>query len=93
MRASLKTACLLLAVIELSGCAAVPVAAPPQVVTVTKLQYQPLPKADLIPCWYPQNKIVTVQDLLLAEQGAIQSLMVCNKQLDDLRAISGKQKP
>ena len=93
MRASLKTACLVLAAIELAACAAVPVVAPPQVVTVTKLQYQPLPAADLIPCWYPQNKIVTVQDLLLAEQGAIQSLMVCNKQLDDLRAISGKQKP
>lgn len=64
-----------------------------QTVTVTKVQYVPLPGADLMPCYYPLVPITNNASLLLSQQGAIRSLQVCNRQLDDLRALNAKVTP
>lgn len=87
---SMRTVALLLAASGLGGCASTPVAAPPQIVTVTHVRYVPMPAADLLPCYYPKNPIRTNHDLLLSQQGAIRSLQVCNRQLDDLRSLNAK---
>lgn len=76
-----------------AGCASAPVAIPPQVVTVTQVQYIPLPTSDLLPCAYPLGLLETNRALFVAEQTAVRSLQTCNRQLDDLRALSAKVKP
>lgn len=82
-----------LAVSLTAGCASAPIAGTPQVVTVTKVQYAPLPASDLLPCAYPLGLLETNRALFVAEQAAVRSLQTCNRQLDDLRALSNKVKP
>lgn len=77
----------------LTGCAAAPVVAPPQIVTVTKVRYAPLPAADLLPCLAPAAPIRTGADVIAAWQGALAALSICNEQITNLRAISAKAKP
>lgn len=89
----LRMASLPLAASLMVGCAATPVAVPPQVVMVTKVQYVPLPASDLLPCAYPLGLLETNRALFIAEQTAVRSLQTCNRQLDDLRALSAKVKP
>ena len=94
MRACIfRTASLPLAVSLMTGCAAAPVVSPPQIVTVTHIQYAPLPASDLLPCAYPMGLLETNRALLVAEQTAVRSLQTCNRQLDDLRSLSTKVKP
>lgn len=89
MRASMLIPALLGASV-LAGCATAPITAPPQVVTIKQVRYLPLPTADLISCAYPVGNLHTNLDLLMLEQFAVRSLQVCNKQLEDLRALDAK---
>lgn len=79
--------------LALAGCASAPVVAPPQIVTVTKVQYVPMPTADLVPCIAPPTAITTNADLLWAWQHALAALAVCNAQIADLRHLNDKVKP
>lgn len=79
--------------LALAGCASAPVAAPPQIVTVTKVQYVPMPTSDLVPCIAPPTGIKTNADLLWAWQHALAALAVCNAQIADLRHLNNKVKP
>lgn len=79
--------------LALAGCASAPVAAPPQIVTVTKVQYVSMPAADLVPCVSPPTAIKTNADLLWAWQHALAALAVCNAQIADLRHLNDKVKP
>lgn len=77
-----------LALLTLAGCANAPVTAPPKIVTVTKVQYVPLPAADLLPCVATATTIATNADLWVAYQQALTTIEVCNGQLSDLKRIS-----
>jgi hypothetical protein len=77
-----------LALLALCGCASTPVAAPPQIVTVTKVQYVPMPAADLLPCTIATQHIVTGADVIDAWQRTLQALAVCNAQVSDLRTLN-----
>jgi len=81
------------AALILAGCASSPVIAPPQIVTVTKVQYVSMPTADLVPCIAPPMAIKTNADLLWAWQHALAALAVCNAQIADLRHLNDKVKP
>ena len=81
------------AALILAGCASSPVIAPPQIVTVTKVQYVSMPIADLVPCIAPPTAIKTNADLLWAWQHALAALAVCNAQIADLRHLNDKVKP
>ena len=72
----------------LAGCASAPVTAPPRVVTVTRVQYVPLPAADLLPCVATATTIATNADLWVAYQQALTVIGVCNGQITDLKQIS-----
>lgn len=85
-------ALMLIPALVLAGCASAPVVAPPQIVTVTKVQYVPLPAADLLPCIVPDVPIRTGADVIAAWQGALAALAVCNEQVTNLRAISSEAK-
>lgn len=74
--------------LALSGCASAPVVAPPKIVTVTKVQYVPLPAADLVPCVAAVATLVTNGDLWVAYQQALTVNEVCNSQITDLKRIS-----
>lgn len=87
---SIKMGALLLVASGLAACASTPVVAPSQIVTVTHVRYVPLPAADLLSCVYPAGTLTTNQALLMAEQAAVRSLQVCNRQLDDLRTLDAK---
>ena len=89
----LRMASLPLVASIMAGCAAAPIVSPPQIVTVTHIQYAPLPASDLQPCAYPFGLLETNRALLVAEQTAVRSLQTCNRQLDDLRVLSAKVKP
>lgn len=84
---------ILVPLLALAGCASTPVIAPPQIVTVTKVQYVPLPVSDLMPCVAPMVSIRTGADVIAAWQGALAALSVCNEQITNLRTISGQVKP
>lgn len=84
MKAFLAT----IALSALAGCANAPVTAPPKIVTVTKVQYVPLPAADLLPCVATATTIVTNADLWVAYQQALTVIGVCNGQITDLKRIS-----
>jgi hypothetical protein len=77
-----------LALLVLCGCASTPVAAPPQIVTVTKVQYVPMPAVDLLPCTVATQRIVTGADVIDAWQRTLQALAVCNAQVSDLRNLN-----
>lgn len=72
----------------LAGCASTPVTAPPKIVTVTKVQYVPLPAADLLPCVTDATTLATNADLWVAYQQALTVIGVCNGQIMDLKRIS-----
>lgn len=71
-----------------AGCATVPVAAPPQIVTVTHTVYQPIPQAYLMPCLIPVGTPATNGELLLHDQAAMADLMACNQQLDRIKTLA-----
>lgn len=79
--------------LALAGCAATPVTAPPRVVTVTRIQYAPLPAADLLPCLPPAGPLETNADLWMAYQATRVALSVCNGQIHDLERLSGTPPP
>ena len=72
----------------LAGCATIPVAAPPQIVTVTHTIYQPIPAADLMPCLIPVGTPATNGDLLIHDQAAMADLMACNQQLNRIKTLA-----
>lgn len=72
----------------IAGCAAVPVAAPPQIVTVTHTIYQPIPAAYLIPCLVPVGTPASNGELLLHDQAAMADLMACNQQLNRIKTLA-----
>lgn len=80
----------LLPILALAGCASAPAIAPPQIVTVTKMQYVPLPAADLLPCVVAPVAIRTGADVIAAWQGTLAALSVCNEQITNLRTINAK---
>lgn len=71
-----------------AGCATVPVAAPPQIVTVTHMVYQPIPMAYLTPCLIPVGTPATNGELLLHDQAAMSDLMACNQQLQRIKTLA-----
>ena len=79
------------ALILLTGCAAAPVAAPPQIVTITKIMYQPIPAAYLVACMVPRGTPQTNGDLLLLQQATLADLLACNVQLLKIKAITPPQ--
>jgi len=81
------------AALILAGCASSPMMAPPQIVRVTTVRYEPMPAADLVPCVSPPTAIKTNADLLWAWQHALAALAVCNAQIADLRHLNDKVKP
>lgn len=82
-----------LLVSALAGCAGRPVISPPQIVTVTKTAYIPIPAALLVPCLVPVGKPVTNSDLLILEQAFTVDLLACNSQLDKIRALKPPRQP
>lgn len=87
----MKHAMSMLPLLALAGCASAPVAAPPRIVTVTRVQYVPLPAADLEPCVVAPTPMLTGADVVAAWQAALEALAVCNDQITDLRAINAKE--
>jgi hypothetical protein len=77
----------------IAGCASTPVAAPPRIVTVTKVQYVTMPAADLLPCTVATQHILTGADVIAAWQRALQALAVCNAQVSDLKRLSDQGHP
>ena len=72
----------------LTGCATIPVAAPPQIVTVTHTVYQPIPTAYLTPCLIPVGTPATNGELLIHDQAAMADLMACNQQLQRIKTLA-----
>ena len=72
----------------LTGCATIPVAAPPQIVTVTHTVYQPIPTAYLTPCLIPIGTPTTNNELLIHDQAAMSDLMACNQQLERIKTLA-----
>lgn len=72
----------------LAGCATIPVAAPPQIVTTTHTVYQPIPAAYLQHCLLPIGTPPQNGNLLELEQEAVRYLMDCNKQLDRIKTLA-----
>ena len=70
------------------GCATVPIAAPPQIVTTTHTVYQPIPAAYLQHCLLPIGTPPQNGNLLELEQEAVRYLMDCNKQLDRIKTLA-----
>ena len=87
----MKPLLFVLAAAALAGCATTPVIAPPQIVTVTKLQYVPMPPADLQPCTTDQTAILTGADVVSAWQRSLAALAVCNSQISDLKHLNDTQ--
>lgn len=86
--AAMKPLLFILAATALAGCATTPVAAPPQVITVTKLRYVPMPAADLLPCKVATGQILTGADVVSAWQRTLAALAVCNSQISDLKHLN-----
>lgn len=84
---------LFLPLFALAGCATTPVAAPPRIVTVTEVQYVPMPPADLLPCTVATQRIETGADVVAAWQRALQALAVCDAQVSDLRRLNNQHHP
>lgn len=84
---------LILPLFALAGCATTPVAAPPRIVTVTKVQYVPMPPADLLPCTVATQRILTGADVVAAWQRTLQALAVCDAQVGDLRRLNNQHHP
>jgi len=80
-------------VVALAGCASNPVSAPPRIVTVTKVQYVPMPASDLLPCTVATGRILTGADVVAAWQRTLAALAVCNAQVEDLRRLSVQHPP
>ena len=72
----------------MAGCATIPVAAPPQIVTVTHTIYQPIPAAYLVPCLVPVGTPVNNGELLLHDQAAMADLLACNQQLERIKTLA-----
>ena len=72
----------------MAGCSTIPVAAPPQIVTVTHTIYQPIPTAYLTPCLIPVGTPTTNNELLIHDQAAMSDLMACNQQLDRIKTLA-----
>ena len=75
-------------VLILMGCSTIPVAAPPQIVTVTHTIYQPIPTAYLTPCLIPVGTPATNGELLIHDQAAMSDLMACNQQLQRIKTLA-----
>lgn len=84
---------LILPLFALAGCATTPVAAPPRIVTVTKVQYVPMPPADLLPCTVTTQRILNGADVVAAWQRTLAALAVCNAQVEDLRRLNVQHQP
>jgi hypothetical protein len=84
---------MLLVCISLTACASTPVAAPPQLVTVTKVRYVPMPAADLLPCTVTSGPIRTGADVVDAWQHALQALAICDAQISDLKRLNTQAHP
>lgn len=89
----MKTMLFVLAAAVLAGCATTPVAAPPRIVTVTKLQYVPMPAADLLPCTVATHRITTGADVIAAWQRTLEALAICNAQVEDLKHLNDARQP
>lgn len=76
-----------------AGCASTPVSAPPRIVTATKVQYAPMPAADLLPCTVATHQILTGADVVDAWQHALEALAICNAQISDLKRLSDQAHP
>ena len=72
----------------MAGCATIPIAAPPQIITVTHTVYQPIPTAYLTPCLIPVGTPATNGELLLHDQAAMSDLMACNQQLQRIKTLA-----
>lgn len=79
--------------VALAGCASTPVAAPPRIVTVTKMQYVSMPASDLLPCTVATQRILTGADVVAAWQRTLAALAVCNAQVKDLRRLNVQHQP
>lgn len=77
----------------MAGCATTPVAAPPRIVTVTKVQYVPMPASDLLPCTVATQRITTGADVVSAWQRTLEALAVCDAQVSDLRRLNTQRQP
>jgi len=88
MNAKTSMMVLWLSAAAIAGCASTPVAAPPRIVTVTKVQYVPMPAADLLPCTVATHSILTGADVVNAWQHALEALAICNAQVSDLKRLS-----
>lgn len=77
----------------IAGCAGQPVIAPPRIVTVTQVQYVPMPAADLLPCTVTTDRLLTGADVVAAWGRTLAELAVCNAQLDDLRRLNDQHQP
>ena len=84
---------LILPLPALASCATTPVAAPPRIVTVTKVQYVPMPAADLLPCTVATQRILTGADVVAAWQRTLEALAVCDAQVSDLRRLNVQRQP
>lgn len=84
---------LFLPLFALAGCATTPVAAPPRIVTVTKVQYVSMPASDLLPCTIATPRITTGADVVAAWQRTLEALAVCNAQVSDLRRLNNQHHP
>ncbi len=76
------------AAVALAGCASNPVVAPPQIIHVTRIQYTPLPAADLVPCRVARTPILTGADVVSAWQRTLSALAVCDSQISDLSRLN-----
>ena len=79
--------------VSLAGCASAPVIAPPKIITVTKVQYVPMPASDLLPCTVATQRITTGADVVAAWQRTLQALAVCDAQVENLRRINVQHQP
>ena len=79
---------MLLVCASLVACATTPVAATPQIVTITKAQYVPLPAADLTPCTMATQQIATGADVVAAWQRTLEALAVCNAQIGNIKRLN-----
>lgn len=85
---------ILLPLLALAGCASAPVAAPPELIHVTKVEYRPLPAADLVPCVAGfTGPLETGADVVAAWQSASAALAVCNGQIANLKQLSNETHP
>ena len=83
----------LLLLVFVAGCASQPVIAPPRIVTVTQVQYVPMPAADLLPCTVATHRILTGADVVAAWQRTLEALAVCNAQVSDLKRLNDQHHP